>query len=191
HISEKRHYTPNRPEIFYSIQIGITIFRQYYVLETQVQLVLACCIFHNWILDHGQDEAIRGRGVLPFLHTNLASESHSLPIWSHFFIIKDENVQNYCVLNFLKSHIVLEMNEKHVSIASPYLIVLYLRCCLYMFYFFIERGIPSTIITLESVFYAFISAKNKIKQDNNQIKKCLRTAKCLNKRRKNTREKCL
>jgi hypothetical protein len=26
------------------------------IYKTQVQLVLACCIFHNWILDHGQDE---------------------------------------------------------------------------------------------------------------------------------------
>jgi hypothetical protein len=30
--------------------------KPFHPYKTQVQLVLACCILHNWILDHGQDE---------------------------------------------------------------------------------------------------------------------------------------
>jgi len=32
--------------------------KPFHPYKTQVKLVLACCILHNWILDHGVDEVI-------------------------------------------------------------------------------------------------------------------------------------
>lgn len=32
--------------------------KPYHPFKTQVKLVLACCILHNWIIGHGQDEVI-------------------------------------------------------------------------------------------------------------------------------------
>jgi len=32
--------------------------KPFHPYKTQVNLVLACCIFHNWILSHGIDEVI-------------------------------------------------------------------------------------------------------------------------------------
>jgi hypothetical protein len=32
--------------------------KPFHPFKTQVKLVLACCILHNWILDHGVDEVV-------------------------------------------------------------------------------------------------------------------------------------
>jgi hypothetical protein len=32
--------------------------KPFHSFKTQVKLVLACCILHNWILDHGIDEVV-------------------------------------------------------------------------------------------------------------------------------------
>ena len=47
--------------------------KPFHPYETQVKLVLACCILHNWILRHGQDIHFPPEGLIPPNNTNLGT----------------------------------------------------------------------------------------------------------------------
>jgi hypothetical protein len=70
-----RNYTTNARELFnlrhsslrtsiergfgcYKNRFAIIDSKPFHPYKTQVKLVLACCILHNWILEHGVDEIV-------------------------------------------------------------------------------------------------------------------------------------
>ena len=78
--------------------------KPFHPFRTQVRLVLACCILHNWILDHGVDE------VVPLESTwepnNNSPSSHGLAMDDNSgrATVRDE-IANQMRANMVRSHI--------------------------------------------------------------------------------------
>jgi len=53
--------------------------KPFHPYKTQVKLVLACCILHNWILRHGEDEHVRDEASwIPNVTNNANQPDHVL-----------------------------------------------------------------------------------------------------------------
>ena len=51
--------------------------KSFHPYKTQVKLVLACCILHNWILRHGQDEHVLVESTwTPNINDNASQPDH-------------------------------------------------------------------------------------------------------------------
>ena len=51
--------------------------KPFHPYKTQVKLVLACCILHNWILRHGQDEHVPAESTwTPNINDNASQPDH-------------------------------------------------------------------------------------------------------------------
>lgn len=54
--------------------------KPFHSYKTQVKLVLACCILHNWILGHGEDECIPPEATWEPNNNNPPLNGHGVPL---------------------------------------------------------------------------------------------------------------
>jgi hypothetical protein len=64
--------------------------KPFHPFKTQVKLVLACCILHNWILDHGIDEVVPVEAS--WVPNNNGPQGHVVPVGDNiaWATIRDE-----------------------------------------------------------------------------------------------------